>query len=92
MNVLLTIIAILFYVFGAFAVLAAKSDIQIIVAVLCFGFGTMILGLMAILRELQPDAVAKASPIEDAREPIAEPQHANLDRMQAHFAKRRVQS
>lgn len=49
MNTFLNIVSVLFFGMGVLAVVASKSDIQIILAVLCFGFGFMILALSAIL-------------------------------------------
>lgn len=94
MNAFLVIVACILYFLGAVALVASKSDIQIIIAVLCFGFGTIIYALQAILRELQPAAVAKASPIEDAREPIREHQQGRVDSLDVsadYFRKRREQ-
>jgi hypothetical protein len=36
------------FLFGGFALIVSKSDIQIIVAVLCFGFASLILGFAAV--------------------------------------------
>lgn len=95
MTALLTIIAIAFYGFGAFAVAHAESDIQIIVAVLSFGFGTIVIAIACVLDFLirqSRTTVAKASPIEDAREPIAEHHQPDpLDRTTAYFRYRREQ-
>jgi hypothetical protein len=44
--------SILLFLGGLVAVANAKSDIQIIVAVLCFGFSFSILGLASILERL----------------------------------------
>ena len=44
--------AILLFLAGLVAVASIKSDIQVIVAVLCFGFSFSILGLAAILEQL----------------------------------------
>jgi hypothetical protein len=45
--------AILLFLAGLVAVASIKSDIQVIVAVLCFGFSFSILGLAAILEQLR---------------------------------------
>lgn len=49
MRLFMYLVVILFYAFGAFAVFASKSDIQIILAVLCFGFGSIVLALNSIM-------------------------------------------
>jgi hypothetical protein len=49
---LLGIASILLFLCGLVAVASIKSDIQVIVAVLCFGFSFSILGLAAILERL----------------------------------------
>jgi hypothetical protein len=53
MRWVLGIAAILLFLAGLVAVASIKSDIQVIVAVLCFGFSFSILGLAAILEQLQ---------------------------------------
>ncbi|HYU11425.1 MAG TPA: hypothetical protein VEK82_02540 [Stellaceae bacterium] len=53
MKWFLAIIGILFILFGLVAVASIKSDIQVIVAVLCFGFAFMILGQAAIIEQLK---------------------------------------
>jgi hypothetical protein len=52
MRWVLGIAAILLFLCGIFAIASIRSDIQIIVAVLCFGFSFSILGLAAILEQL----------------------------------------
>jgi hypothetical protein len=44
--------AILLFLAGLVSLASIKSDIQVIVAVLCFGFSFSILGLAAILEQL----------------------------------------
>ena len=46
-------IAALFWLFGFLAVAASKSDIQIILAVLCFGFGTLTIGIAGVIGALK---------------------------------------
>lgn len=52
MRWVLGIAAILLFLCGIFAIASIRSDIQFIVAVLCFGFSFSILGLAAILEQL----------------------------------------
>jgi hypothetical protein len=52
MKWILGIGSILLFLCGLIAVANTKSDIQVIVAVLCFGFSFSILGLAAILERL----------------------------------------
>jgi hypothetical protein len=52
MRWILAAASILLFVGGIVAVANTKSDIQVIVAVLCFGFSFSILGLAAILERL----------------------------------------
>ena len=52
MKWILGIGAILLFLAGFVAVASIKSDIQVIVAVLCFGFSFSIMGLAAILEEI----------------------------------------
>jgi hypothetical protein len=67
MTVLLAIVAVLFLGFGGFAVFASAqggrlntgSDIQLILAVLCFGFGFLLLGMAEILSRLASRAPEK---------------------------------
>jgi hypothetical protein len=44
--------SILLFLSGLVVLVSIKSDIQVIVAVLCFGFSFSILGLAAILEQL----------------------------------------
>jgi hypothetical protein len=52
MRWVLAIGAILLFLSGLVALASIRSDIQVIVAVLCFGFSFSILGLAAILEQL----------------------------------------
>jgi len=45
--------AILLFLEGLISLPSIKSDIQVVVAVLCFGFSFSILGLAAILEQLR---------------------------------------
>ena len=47
------IIALAMFVVGVIAVASAKSDIQIIVAVLAFGFGKLLLAQVEIIKSLR---------------------------------------
>jgi hypothetical protein len=49
MKVSMVVGDILLFQFGFFAVVFSKSDIQIIIAVLCFGFGLSAFGLAGIM-------------------------------------------
>jgi hypothetical protein len=62
MKSALKVVAVLFILFGGFAAYAAKSDITIIVAVLCFGFGSMLIALSAILSEITRSRLIPAAP------------------------------
>lgn len=53
MQVPLYVIAVLFWLFGAVAVAATRTDIQVIVAVLCFGFGTLTIGMAGMIGALK---------------------------------------
>jgi len=53
MRWLLAVIGVLFIGFGVVSVAAIRSDIQVILAVLCFGFGFMIWGQAAVIEQLQ---------------------------------------
>jgi multisubunit Na+/H+ antiporter MnhC subunit len=52
MNVFMVIGSILLFLVGVFSLVFAKSDIQIILAVLCFGFGLLAFGLSGIMSRL----------------------------------------
>ena len=51
-----TIFALTFFLFGCVAVAVSKNDIQIIVAVLNFGFGSIVLSLAFILSAIRKTA------------------------------------
>ena len=52
MKWVLAIAGILLFLLGLVAVISVKSDIQIILVVLCFGFSSSIIGQAAILDRL----------------------------------------
>jgi hypothetical protein len=52
MRWILVVAAILLFLWGIVAVASIRSDIQVIVAVLCFGFSFSIIGLASILEQL----------------------------------------
>jgi hypothetical protein len=52
MKWILGVASILLFLCGLVAVASIKSDIQVIAAILCFGFSFSILGLAAILERL----------------------------------------
>lgn len=45
--------AILLFVVGCFSVLVSKSDIQIILAVLSFGFSFLLISQLAVIRAIE---------------------------------------
>lgn len=49
LKAILGILSFCLAAFGGIAVVASKSDIQIIVAVLCFGFAGLLLGQIGII-------------------------------------------
>lgn len=53
MTVFLYLVSFIFIAVGAIAVLAAKSDIQVIVAVLSFGFAVLAIGLSGVISTIQ---------------------------------------
>jgi Na+/phosphate symporter len=53
MNIINILASIAFIAMGVLAVVASKSDIQIILAVLCFGFGFMLFALNAIMNAVR---------------------------------------
>jgi hypothetical protein len=52
MRLVLAVAAILLFLCGLVPLASIKSDFQVIVPVLCFGFSFSILGLAAILEQL----------------------------------------
>lgn len=48
MNLFAGLMAVCFFLVGIFAVISTKSDIQLILAALCFGFGTLTVLLAGI--------------------------------------------
>ena len=53
MKVLVLLSSILFFFAGGFAVLTIRSDIQVIIAVLCFGFCALTLAAFLALETLE---------------------------------------
>jgi len=65
----------LLFLLGVFALISAKSDIQIILAVLCFGFGLLAFGLAGVMDRL--DAAMAVSQAATTRPNHAEERRAN---------------